>query len=202
MTIRVVSIETDHGLKRIMETLPVNDVTHGTLANSHTQLNASAGLSTTVTIFDRLTNHSAAGLPALTIGRSELNLTSLKESIINNLSGLLNTTHLEASRDLSRWKHIQSSVLNYGVPEINGALLSSVDAVEIERRMKQAIARFEPRLIRESVGVQIIADKSKMGPNSLQMVISGSFLEGELESSLHLNVQVDLESGRVSEIRT
>lgn len=184
-----------------MEARVLSDLTHETPSNRPSRANPQAGSLPGGSLFERLTNRSADELPALTVGRSELNLNSLKDSILNNLSGLLNTTHLEATRDLSRWKHIQGSVLNYGVPEINGNLLSSVDAVEIERRVREAIVRFEPRLVRESVGVQVVTQKSEMGRKSLQLVISGSYLDGEYQNSLELNADVDLESGRVSGIK-
>ncbi|MEM8735567.1 MAG: type VI secretion system baseplate subunit TssE [Planctomycetota bacterium] len=160
-----------------------------------------SGASQAGSLFDRLRTRSTDELPAITSGRTELSAATVRDSILNNLRGLLNTTQLEASQDLTPWKHIQRSVLNFGVPEINGNMLSSVDASEIGRRVTEAIARFEPRLVKETIEVQVVAQQSEMGHRSLQLVIAGDYLEGEFQNSLRLDARVDLESGRVDQIK-
>lgn len=152
---------------------------------------------TTGSLLDRLSIRSTDEIAAATVSRGDLQATSPRESILRNLQWLLNTTRLESSRDLSNWPHIQQSVLNFGIPELSGQYLSSVDCTRLERQLQEIISRFEPRLVRESVKVQATVAGVQQPGRAVTLVISGECVASLGCDLVQLTAQVDLESGRV-----
>jgi type VI secretion system protein ImpF len=155
----------------------------------------------TGSLLDRLSNRSTTQVAAVTVNRGELQAASLEESILRNLNWLLSTTRLEASIDLSRWPNVRQSVLNFGIPELSGQHLSSTDIVPMQRQLAEAISRFEPRLHKETVSVQVVVDKSRMNRQAVTLIIAGDFGNWPLRQTINITVEVDVESGKVSEIK-
>ncbi len=164
--------------------------------NSTSQLQATTG-----SLLDRLSNRTTDQIADATVSRGDLQANNPRESILRNLQWLLNTTRLESSVDLSRWKHVQQSVLNFGIPELSGQYLSSVDTEQLERHLAEAIVRFEPRLVKETVQVQAVVESGAMGQRAVTLVISGQCVESLSFELVHLTAQVDMESGRMLQIR-
>lgn len=120
-----------------------------------------------------------------------------REAILRDLTWLLNTTCLGESRDLSRWRNVQRSVLNFGIPELSGRTLSGVDCAQIERRIKKVIETFEPRLQRGTIVVEAVIDRAAFHPRALQLSVQAQCIESLHNEWIHLTLHVDLETGRV-----
>jgi type VI secretion system protein ImpF len=155
---------------------------------------------TTGSLLDRLSIRSTDQIAAATVSRGDLQATSPRESILRNLQWLLNTTCLESCRDLERWPHIRRSVLNFGIPELSGQYLSSVDSERLEQQMARAIILFEPRLVPESVQVRAIADGTQTTARGLTLIVTGECLPTLSSALVHLTAHIDVESGRVLKI--
>jgi type VI secretion system protein ImpF len=155
---------------------------------------------TTGSLLDRLSIRSTDQIADATVSRGDLQATSPRESILRNLQWLLNTTRLESSRDLQGWPHIRRSVLNFGIPELSGQYLSSVDSERLELQMAEAIVLFEPRLVPETVQVRVIADDTQTTARALTLVIIGECLPTLGSAAVRLAAHIDLESGRVLKI--
>lgn len=121
----------------------------------------------------------------------------LRESVIRDISWLLNCTHAEADRSLDDYPHVASSVLNYGIPDLAGALLADIDADELERRIRQAVLAFEPRLSAQTLRVRVRADTQRMDRRSLVFDIESEMWAQPLPLKLYLKTEVDLETGRL-----
>ncbi|HVT08973.1 MAG TPA: type VI secretion system baseplate subunit TssE [Polyangia bacterium] len=122
----------------------------------------------------------------------------LRECVRRDLSWLLNTTHLAALENLDGHPDVQRSVLNYGMPDLAGRTVSSVDARLLERLLVKVIADFEPRLLRSSIKVKIIADSQKMNHNAMCFGIEAELWAQPLPLRLFLRTDIDLETGSVS----
>ena len=120
----------------------------------------------------------------------------LRDCVRRDLAWLLNTTHLESTTDLAEYPQVAASVLNFGVIDLAGKPLSSINMVQLERLIREAIWQFEPRLIRESVQVKM--DERKTGHNALAFVIEAQLWAQPLPLQLFLRTEVDLESGEVT----
>ncbi len=122
----------------------------------------------------------------------------LRECVRRDLTWLLNTTHLAALEDLEAYPDVQRSVLNYGMPDLAGRTVSSVDARALERLLVKVIADFEPRLLKSSVKVKIIADAERMNHNAMCFGIEAELWAQPLPLRLFLRTDIDLETGTVN----
>jgi type VI secretion system protein ImpF len=122
----------------------------------------------------------------------------LRECVRRDLTWLLNTTHLAALEDLDAHPDVQRSVLNYGMPDLAGRTVSSVDVRSLERMLVKVIADFEPRLLKSSIKVKIIADAEKMNHNAMCFGIEAELWAQPLPLRLFLRTDIDLETGTVS----
>lgn len=148
-------------------------------------------------LLDRLTDNSPDKVDE---SRDErvLSPARLKKSVIRDLQWLLNSCDLASAEDLSKYPEVRDSVLNYGLPDLSGRNVSSLDAGSLERMLRQALLRFEPRIIRQSLVIRTVVDESHMSTNSIRFDIEGELWGQPLPQQLYLKTEVDLESGDVS----
>ncbi|MEN1926055.1 type VI secretion system baseplate subunit TssE [Luteimonas sp. MJ293] len=121
----------------------------------------------------------------------------LRECVIRDLSWLLNCTHAEADRPLDAFPHVARSVLNYGIPDLAGAMLADVDAGRLEQRIREAVMAFEPRLTAHTLRVTVSADGQRMDRRALVFDIESEMWAQPLPLKLYLKTEVDLETGRL-----
>jgi type VI secretion system protein ImpF len=108
---------------------------------------------------------------------------------------LLNCGNLAITEDLSGYPLVETSVLNYGVEDIAGLAVVSTDIIALQRRIKQAIQNFEPRIIADTLRVSIEADRDKMSTRALTFTIEGQLWAQPLPISLYVSTEMDLETG-------
>ncbi len=121
----------------------------------------------------------------------------LREVVRRDLGWLLNCVHLEASEDLSSWPLVAHSTLNYGMPDIAGVPLANVNVEALQKRVRQAILDFEPRLVRSKLSVTVESRRADIGRNSLVFLIEGEMWAQPLPQSMFMRTELDLESGAV-----
>jgi type VI secretion system protein ImpF len=121
----------------------------------------------------------------------------LRECVRRDLTWLFNTSHLQALQDVSEYRHVSETVLNYGIPDLSGRTASSVDTVVMEKTIRQSIIDFEPRLNRETLRVKLIVDERHMGHNTMTFDVEAELWAQPLPLRLFLRTAVDLEDGSV-----
>jgi type VI secretion system protein ImpF len=121
----------------------------------------------------------------------------LRECVRRDLTWLFNTTHLQSLQNLDELPLVARSVLNYGIPDLAGRTASSLDTVELEQMIRQAIVNFEPRLDRNSVRVRPVVDQRQMNQNALSFDVEAELWAQPLPLRLFLRTAVDLETGSV-----
>jgi type VI secretion system protein ImpF len=122
----------------------------------------------------------------------------LRESVIRDLGWLLNTANLAASEDLSEYPEIESSVLNYGAPDLAGVSLSSTNVEELEKALRTAITTFEPRISADKLRIHVERNVNEANHNALSFRIEGELWAQPMPLSLFLKTEVDLETGTYS----
>ncbi|HEV7137957.1 MAG TPA: type VI secretion system baseplate subunit TssE, partial [Steroidobacteraceae bacterium] len=70
----------------------------------------------------------------------------LRECVLRDVAALLNALNLEMHVDLTRYPHVQRSVLNYGMRSLAGLSAAAVDPITTAAGIEEAIRRYEPRL--------------------------------------------------------
>ena len=126
-----------------------------------------------------------------------LSLKELRKSVVRDLAWLLNTNNLSSMQDLSEYPLAEHSVVNYGVPEFAGRPTSNFDLNSLQRLIRQAVWDFEPRILRQSVKINIHADSNQMNHNALTFDIEGELWAQPVPEQIYLKTELDLETGDV-----
>lgn len=126
--------------------------------------------------------------------RRVLSLRTLREAVLRDLAWLLNTTNLLSVVDVEKLPHVANSVLNYGVPDMSGIPISSVNIAQLERGIRQAIWDFESRLVRSTVSVRALSSDTH---NKLTFEIQADLWAQPYPERLYLKTELDLERGQV-----
>ncbi|WP_299871155.1 type VI secretion system baseplate subunit TssE [uncultured Cocleimonas sp.] len=128
-------------------------------------------------------------------------LNKISACVKRDLTWLFNCNNMCEDQLLKEsYAEIETSVLNYGLPDLTGKTASSINVIELEGIIKQTILRFEPRIIPKTLEVQLHEDEESMNHNSLIIEISGDVWTDPVPVHLHLRTQIDLESGNVDVI--
>ncbi len=146
-------------------------------------------------LLDRLTDRDpdAAGE-----ARDErvIDMRRLREILQRDLSWLLNTSSNDARIDAALYPHAARSVLNYGLGEVSGSYATAERAELIRRSILRAIERFEPRIRKGSVLVEMVADTS--GRDTLaRFDIRADMWAQPLPMELYLRSEVDIATGEL-----
>ncbi|WP_460132799.1 type VI secretion system baseplate subunit TssE [Pseudomonas sp. S1_E04] len=146
-------------------------------------------------LLDRLTDDDPTN-PKESADKRVLSLTQLKASVLRDLAWLLNTTSL-LDADATLHTQAGTSVVNYGLPALAGNSVSSVDIKALEALIYQAIATFEPRILRHTLRVKARVGHDEMNHNALSFEIEGDLWAQPVPLRLLLQTDLDLESGHV-----
>jgi type VI secretion system protein ImpF len=127
-----------------------------------------------------------------------ISLRRLREFVLRDLAWLLNTSPLGQVQDLSAHPLTEDSVLNYGLRDLAGVTLSGVDPGELERRIKEAIRRFEPRILHRTLRVRAVMADDAAHRNALAFEIDGELWGQPMPTQLYLKSEIDLEDGSMT----
>lgn len=129
----------------------------------------------------------------------------LRAAVLRDLSWLLNTANAEdGSIDWSAFEQARGSVVNYGMRPLAGQPTSGLERVALETSIRDAILRFEPRILPESVEVRSLAeDDTRYAANARRRQVLAFEIKGTLWLSpypveLVLRSDLDLETGAVT----
>ena len=124
--------------------------------------------------------------------------TQIREAVLRDLSWLLNSVQPLARSAATHYPMAAQSVLNFGLPPMSGQLASRVDVAQLERTIKQAILRYEPRVMEDSLQVKALEATSVLDThNVIEFEIRGFMWAQPVPMELLLRTQLDLEAGQV-----
>jgi type VI secretion system protein ImpF len=149
-------------------------------------------------LLDRLTDHDPTSKVE---SREERVITrsQLRASVLRDLMWLLNTTNVFGELNLAAYPLVAQSTLNYGLAPLSGKLVSTLDLPELSRVLKEAILRFEPRILAGTLSVKGVAfSDAGAHHNVLSFQITGELWAQPYPLELLLKTDVDLENGEVS----
>jgi type VI secretion system protein ImpF len=148
-------------------------------------------------LLDRLTDQD----PTRKVeGREErvISRTQLRAYVLRDLSWLFNTTNISGELDLTDHPLVAESTLNYGLAPLSGKLVSGLDLSKLERILREAILRFEPRILPHTLSVSGIVPSDLMGHhNVLSFEIKGQLWAHPYPLELLVKTDMDLESGEI-----
>ncbi len=125
-------------------------------------------------------------------------LKDLRACVKRDLDWLLNASQFSPQEQLTAYPYIAQSVLNYGMPDLTGKTVSGFDLIDMERLLRQVLIDFEPRIIKKTLIVRVLADKSMFDHNAVTFEIEGELWAEPQPLHLHLRTEFEFESGDVS----
>lgn len=140
-------------------------------------------------LLDRLTDDEA-DKQVESRERRVMSVRSLRDGVLRDLAWLLNTTNLFSVVERHGLPHVANSVINYGIPDISGVSLASMNVADLERSIRQAIWDFEPRLIRASVSVRAVPNDSV---NKIMFDIEADLWAQPYPERLYLKTELDVD---------
>lgn len=145
-------------------------------------------------LLDRLTDDE----PEVTKESRDQRVTSLRryrEAVLRDVEMLLNSRIYPPGSEIYDFSEAERSVLNYGIPDLAGATLSSISPTEFEAQVKQAVLYFEPRVLRRSLSVRIVSSLEVSTVRAIVFEIEGELWARPFPEHLFVKTEVDLETG-------
>jgi type VI secretion system protein ImpF len=126
-----------------------------------------------------------------------LNKNQLRQAVLRDLSWLLNAVQ-SLGKQGDDAPYAAESVLNFGLPPMAGQLATKIDVPSVEESIRQAILRFEPRILEHSLSVKAVDGGAMLDAhNVIEFEIRGYLWAQPIPLELLLRTQLDLEAGQV-----
>ena len=140
-------------------------------------------------LLDRLVGHGSAQ-------DGHFREPNLLDTLRRDLQWLLTTGNLEQSQDLRAYPNVSKSVLNYGWISLCGRLLTDAELEKLQTQLTEAILRFEPRVIPETLRV-LPNDEGAARSNVCRFFIVAEAWAYPAPEPFRFETRFDLESGNV-----
>lgn len=144
-------------------------------------------------LYDRLRSREVEGIDDYFVDAA-----TLRNMVKRDLELMLNATALESTEDLRGYPRIRKSVLNYGLGDLTGKIVSGLSGWEIQESLRIALANFEPRIMPESVRVLVETGSKSTTPDmpfdpekGLTLAIAGTILGTEMPESIYIQTSWD-----------
>ena len=147
-------------------------------------------------LLDRLTD-DARGEHAEVDDRRVMSKAQLRQAVLRDLGALFNAVQ-PLGTAAEAYPLLADSVLNYGLPPLSGQLASKLDVSLMERVIRQAIVRYEPRILPDTLQVRALEASSVLDThNVIEFEIRGHLWSQPVPLEILLRTQLDLEAGQV-----
>lgn len=122
----------------------------------------------------------------------------LRQAVLRDLTWLFNATRLEDTDNFAAFPYAEQSVINFGLPPLAGGTASTLDVIELENAIRQAIIDFEPRISPSSLKVEALVSELQLNHhNVIGVQISGDLWAQPTPIELLVRTELDLETGEV-----
>ncbi len=147
-------------------------------------------------LLDRLTDDNPS-VQTESRDKRVLSMLKLRESVLRDVTWLLNSDSLESVVDLTAYPEVAKSVLNYGVKDLAGQTSSGANIAAIEKELRNAIANFEPRILPTTLSVEVFKSE-EMNQHAISYDIEGSLWSQPLPLHLYLRTEINKITGDVN----
>ena len=134
--------------------------------------------------------------------RRVLSMRKLRESVLRDLSWLMNADNLAQTENLGEWPLAAHSTINYGLRDLAGVTLSNQLVSDFEEEVRRAILTFEPRILPHTLHVRAVVESDRMDQHALSFEIEGDLWADPVPMRVLLKTEVDIESGDVTVVET
>ena len=127
--------------------------------------------------------------------RRAMSMARLREAVLRDLRWLFNASGIDDVVDLDAYPDVRRSVVNYGLRSLAGKPVSSIDQADVARRIRDAIAFFEPRLSRIVVTPETRDDSQQ--DLALAFLVEAELWGQPVAQQLALRTSIDVDTGDV-----
>ena len=122
---------------------------------------------------------------------------TLRREVAIDLEALMNTVALESSVDLSEFDHVRTSVLNFGLPDIQHRSIDEAAVGDIPAEIRAALMVHEPRLVPATIAV---ARDTSVDPKQLKVrfTVRADLHCDPANVPVEFRADVELDSGKIA----
>jgi type VI secretion system protein ImpF len=129
--------------------------------------------------------------------RRVMTKSQLRQAVLRDLGWLFNAVQ-PLGKPAEAYPGLADSVLNFGLPPMSGQLASKVDVTVLEKAIRAAILRYEPRILADTLEVRALEASSVLDThNVIEFEIRGHLWSQPVPLEILLRTQLDLEAGQV-----
>jgi len=150
----------------------------------------------TPSLLDRLTDEQPQYKRETSQGWS-MSMHRYREAVLRDLRWLFNSARQTESHPMYQYSEIPTSVLNYGMRDFTGLSAGTVSRDAIEREVAEAIRRYEPRILPETLSVVLVSTTEDLEQGRLVLELHGQLWASPLPEHLQVKTEFQLESGVV-----
>jgi type VI secretion system protein ImpF len=126
-----------------------------------------------------------------------LSMNKLRQSVLRDVSWLLNSDSFESVTDLTDYPEVAKSVLNYGIKDLAGNTVVGISLSDIEKGLKQAITDFEPRILPNTLTVRVVSSDT-MSQQAMSFDIEAHLWAQPLPIHLYLRTEINMVTGDIN----
>jgi type VI secretion system protein ImpF len=123
------------------------------------------------------------------------NEAALRMTVRRELAWLLNTNNYDAGGVLDAYPQVQTSVINYGVPDLAGRIHDRRAVLQRARDIRKAIRAFEPRIEPQSLAVEAVDTRDR--PNTVTYLIKGDITAAANAMPVKFRTDIDADNASV-----
>ncbi len=117
-----------------------------------------------------------------------------RSAVLRDMAWLLNANAHEKSEDINLFEEVSQSVLNYGIPNVCGLYIDGFSNEEIEKTIKDAIRKYEPRINPDSLQMNWVKERNTLEPTTISFEIRGNLWAQPLPEAFYVKTSFDLET--------
>ncbi len=121
---------------------------------------------------------------------------ALRDTVRREVGWILNTTQFGALADLEGLPAVETSVLNFGVPDLSGKAVSHRVVLARARDVRGALRTFEPRLDPETLTVEPVEAAER--ENAATFVIRADIRSAVHPVPVRLKTDIEADGGAVA----
>ncbi len=145
-------------------------------------------------LLDRLTDK----YPKATKESREFRVVNLKQyraSVARDLEYLFNNITRPDDALIDDYPYVKTAVVNYGIKDVSGTWISNDGTEGLIGAIKEAIIRFEPRILKETLKINKVDAPENRQKSKVYFEIQGELWAEPLSEKLFIKTEIDLETG-------
>jgi type VI secretion system protein ImpF len=147
-------------------------------------------------LLDRLTDNAPEKRDEASHERV-VSISRYRDGVLRDLRWLLSASRHGDQEDLQSYPAIRSSTLNYGIRSLCGRSSESTGGGSLEDDITHAVEMFEPRIMPDSLTVEMKAETGSKNKNELLIEIRGDLWARPMPEEFLIKTKIDLETGEL-----